>query len=219
MKTWYSIWVYLDITAPSITLSAAFLIFLFRRVKPNFIDFTLISFLLLQVVLNKWADHLQDSEINNHWLYHLNCVLIQVLFTGYFLKIFKEKKIKKMIAITFSCFIIFAVLNAAFIQPYNTFNSYSYALGSLLIVSYCLLSFHYLIDKLPSSNLLSLKEFWAGAGILIYFGSCFFIFISYHYLSIVSQKNVGILWMAHNIFLALGCVFFLITFTRQKWIQ
>ena len=218
MSGWYYIWVYLDISVPLITLLLAILNFSLRRMKPVFIDFILLTFLCLQVILNWWANYLQDIEVNNHWLYHINCVLVQILYSVYFYKILKSKKIKTLIKISFSCFIIFAILNAVFIQPYNTFNSYSYALGSLFIVTYCLLSFPCLIDKLPSNNLLSLKDFWAGAGILIYFGSCFFIFISYHYLSIVSEKNVGVLWMVHNIFLSLGCILFLITFTKEKWI-
>lgn len=219
MLNWYQIWVYLDMYAPLITVLLALLNFVIRRIKPVFIDFILLTFLIQQIILNRWANYFQEINVNNHWLYHVNCVLTQVLFTIYFLKIFKSKKNKKLLLITFSSFMIFAILNTLFIQPYNTFNSYSYAIGSLFIVSYCLLYFRNLIDKLPSNNLLSLKEFWAGAGILIYFGSCFFIFLSYHYLSIVSQKNVGVLWMVHNIFLTLGCILFLITFTKEKWIQ
>jgi hypothetical protein len=219
MFRWYQIWVYFDMYIPLIVVIMALLNFFVRRIKPIFIDFILLAFLIGQVILNKWANYLQDKDVNNHWLYHVNCAFTQILFTIYFFKIFKSAKCKKLILISFCCFMLFAILNTLFVQPYNTFNSYSWAFGSLTIVNYCLLYFRDLIDKLPTKNLLSLKEFWAGAGILIYFGSCFFIFLSYHYLSIVSQNNVGVLWMVHNIFLTFGCILFLVTFTKKKWIQ
>ena len=120
--------------------------------------------------------------------------------------------------ISFIGFIFFSIINLLFIQPLSSFNSYSYALGGLIIVIYCLLGFHDIIDKLPSNNLFELKEFWMGAGTLVYFGSCFFIFISYHYLSVVSEKNVGTLWMLHNLFLTAGCLLYSITFIKRKWI-
>jgi hypothetical protein len=91
-------------------------------------------------------------------------------------------------------------------------------MGAFLFVGFSLMSFYGWMEGLPASNILLLKEFWGAAGILFYFGSSFFIFISYEYLSEVSAKNVGILWKLHNVFLTLGCLIFLKAIFSKQWI-
>lgn len=217
--SWTKFFIYLDIIVPSLVLVTAVIILSTRRARITPADTALLSFLILQTVLNGLANSLQDRQINNHWIYHLNSILTQCVFSVYFFSEFKEPPKKQFVLITFAFFVCFFIINILFFQPYDTFNSYSYALGALLIVVYGLLNFYSWTELIPTRNILILKEFWAAAGILFYFGSSFFIFISYHYLSIVSYNTVGILWRLHNVFLALGCFIFLKAIVVKQWIK
>ncbi len=208
--------VYLDIIAPLTVLCFTVLLFLSKRNQITQPDYLLIYFLIAQGILNTLAPVLQSKGINNHLLYHLNCLLSEIIFTVYFLMALEYKKIVRF---GFLVFVIFWIANIFWIQPYYKFNSYSYSLGAFLIVLYSLLSFLQLIRKMPVQKILSLKEFWILTGLLTYFGSCFFIFTSYNYLSDINPKNVGILWKIHNVFLAFASVIFLNAIACKQWIH
>ncbi len=208
--------VYLDIAAPLIALVIGVLFFLFKKRKMVLSDRVILVFLAVEVILNTLSNVLQNNLINNHWVYHLNGMVTQSLFTFYF---FRSLHSKRFVMISFLFFVSFWFVNMMWIQSYSTFNSYSYAAGVFLIVVYALINFKEIIDELPMFAILELKDFWMLAGILTYFGSCFFIFSSYNYLSAVSPGNVGILWKTHNIFLAAGCILFFKAIDCKQWIR
>ena len=206
--------VFQDIVAPLIALLLGVLLFYLNKRKVVYPDNLLIYFLICQVTLNTIAPVLESKSINNHWVYHLNSLLTVLIFTTYFLK---SLRYKKVVLTGLLVFVFFWLINIVWIQPYYTFNSYSYSLGAFLIVLYSLLNFRELITTMPTQKILSLKDFWILTGLLTYFGSCFFIFISYNYLSEIDAKNVGILWKIHNVFLALGCIIFLKAISCKQW--
>ncbi len=90
--------------------------------------------------------------------------------------------------------------------------------GGFFIALFRLIRFLFWTEVIPGVNSINLKEFWVPAAVLLYFGSGCFIFISYHYLSIVSYESVGALWKLHNVFLAFGCLLFLKAMTCTRWI-
>jgi hypothetical protein len=210
---------YSDIIFPAIFFVTSLIVAKLRRVKLINHDFTLLGFYFLQFGLNTFANFLQDRQINNHIVYHLNSFITQLIFSCYYLEIYKGKKEKKIVIGTIIGYIGFFIFNLIFFQPLNTFNSYSYAFGVFWIVFLSLKTLQLMVDIPESENIYKMKEFWAAAGILFYFGSSFFIFISYNYLSSVSSNNVGILWRIHNIFLAVGCFLFFKAIVSPKWIQ
>lgn len=212
--------VYLDVIVPGLVLLLALVYLFIRKRGLTWIDYVLLFFILIQLLLNAFANYLQDLRINNHWVYWINSVATQLIFSYYFYRLFSESIKRLLVVSTLLLYALFFVINYLYIQHYSTFNSYTYALGSLFIVLLALISFFTWIEIIPAYNIniLSTKEFWTSAGILFYFGSSFFIFISYHYLSEVSSKNVGVLWKLHNVFLGLGCFLFFKAITAKKWI-
>lgn len=209
----------MDIAIPLLVLALALLHFQKRGMHPISIDFILLLFFASQVVLNTVANVLQNQTINNHWVYHTNSFCSQLIFTYLFYALFRHESKRAIILGGLLLYAVFFTFNILFLQPITVFNSYSYALGALIIVVYGLLAFSWWIQVVPALNLLSLKEFWAFAGVMFYFGSSFFILITYQYLSIVSPEDVGVLWKMHNIFLTIGCLLFLKAIMCKKWIQ
>jgi hypothetical protein len=89
---------------------------------------------------------------------------------------------------------------------------------ALLITLFTLVGLKQLLNRPIDLDILQLKDFWLAAGTLLYFGSSFFIFISYNYLSVVSVKDVSVLWKIHNLFLAVSCLIFFKAIMSKAWI-
>lgn len=209
----------LDLIGPLFSLIIAALFFYVKKTRPSFTDKIILSFWILQVILITIGLYLLENRINNHWIYHLNSFCSQLLFARYYYCILDTPRQKKLVLMGLLLFVVFYLIEIFFIHSLYTFNSYSYALNALLIVGYAYMSLRMLINNLPTENVLHLKIFWFAAAIFLYFGASFFIFISYHYLSQVLARHVGILWRMHNLFLGISCVIFLKTIASKTWIS
>jgi hypothetical protein len=205
----------LDIIAP--VISSLFCIWhvVVTKNKIIFSDYYLFVFFALQLMLNSWSAYLQFKEINNLWVYHLNCFINYLLFTFYFLHVLKKNTV---VYAGLSIFFILSVIFFLNFQSYDKFPSYSYALSSFIVVIYALLFLNRFLGNEPYFPLLSLKEFWIITGVLTYFGSTFFIFISYNYLSEVAPKSVYVLWQLQNVFLSFSCIIFCKAIASKQWI-
>lgn len=205
----------LDLIAPVIGLLAAIFYFAVRKYPYSHSDRIIVLFLSIELILNTMAASFQLHARSNLWIYHLNCVVVHALFTWYFLKLLLKQRI---VAIGFIVFSLSVIILEPKIQAFNSFPSYIYSISSFIVALYALCFLNQIIDTLPAYHILSVKEFWVIAGVLTYFGSSFFIFISYSYLSFVSPKKVFVLWQFHNIFLFFGCIVFTKAFNCTKWI-
>jgi|GEM_PF-2372006 len=205
----------LDIIGPLSVLLFTLILALNKRRISSFSNRILIAFVLAQLILNAIAAYLQSERINNLGVYHLNCLISLVIFSWYFMKVIRQKKIVSLGLIIFFILDFILLLTG---HPFKMFPSYQYALSSFILVLYGLLLLNTIIEQIPTFSILSLKEFWITTGVLTYFGSSFLVFISYHYFSEVLPRNVYILWQVHNVFLALGCLFFLKAITSKQWI-
>lgn len=186
-----------------------------RKKVSFFSDYILLVFFIVQLILNLLCAFLQELNINNQPYYHVNCIITQMLFSYYFIKTLQNRKI------VFGGSILFLTgyfILTLYVQPFSLFPSYAYGLGCGVIAAYALLLLTNIINNLSATNILETKEFWIMAGILTYFGSSFFIFISYEYISGLLKGKASILWQFHNIFLSFGCLLFLKAIKSKKWI-
>lgn len=204
---------------PFLLLLLLAIVYYIRRFPIRKGDWLLIAFLASQLLFSCLALYLEWLINFNIWVFHVNCLVTQAIFTLYFLDLFRHSRARRMIQITGCIFLVFFLLSEFFLQPYYTFNSYSYALGASFLVLYGLIAFYRWMQVLPATNILALKEFWGAAGVLFYFGSTFFIFISYEYLIRVTPKTVGTLWLLQNFFLGLCCIIFTKAILTKEWIR
>jgi hypothetical protein len=218
---WKAYFSYLDSLTPALVLLLILILHKYRRILWTKQDKLLLIFLTVQLVLNGLAITIELTRIfnNNLWLYHLNCLLTQAIFAAYFFQLFQDKARRRFVLYTSIVFLLAFIANILFVQPITTFNSYTYALGAFFTVTYGFVCFYKWMQGLPAFNILALKEFWGAAGVLFYFGSSFFIFISYEYLIRVTPKTVSILWMLHNVFLMIACIIFARAILAKEWIH
>ncbi|HET9055489.1 MAG TPA: hypothetical protein VFN30_01450 [Chitinophagaceae bacterium] len=198
-----------DIYGPLVSFIVAVLFFFYKKIKPCFADKIMLCFLLIQIVLNTLALYFAYNLISNHWVYYLNSLVTQIIFAGYFYRILHFPYQKKLVVIGSLVFLFFQGIEIFFLYTPPVFSGYSSALNALLIVGYAIMSLQMVMHEMPVKNILQLKLFWLVAALLLYFGSSFFMLISYQYLyKISSDEGVGFLWRIHNFFLAISSVIF-----------
>lgn len=205
----------LDLIAPTMLLLFASVKNIVGKRIRAFSDDILIDFATVQLLLNGIAAYIHSRDGNNLWVYHVNCITTNMIFTLYFARTLARKR---LVYTGFAVFVVAYILLTLYTQTYNGFPSYGLALGSGMIVIYALLFLDKMMTSPPTTDILSLKEFWILAGILAYFGSTFFIFISYNYLSLILVNRVSVLWQFQNSFLFIGCVLFMVAINCRKWI-
>jgi len=211
----------LDIIAPLISILYIAALSITRKVKLIFSDKVLLSFIVLQLILNFISGYLHFNLINNLWAYHLNYFISHLIFTIYFGYSLPKKWI---VYVGFCISLIISILTFFTIQPYDQFPSYASSFSYFILVVYALLLLNTIIDSIPTFHILSLKDFWLITGALTYFGSTFFIYISYNYLSEILKtdpnvgKDIHVLWQVQNVFLSVSCIIFLKAITSRQWI-
>jgi hypothetical protein len=98
-----------------------------------------------------------------------------LIATGFYLyilyNIIGNKIVKKAIIWAYILFSVFAFWNAIFWQKMSNFNNVTFALGSLIIVSFAIFYFIEVFQKKEAINLLNDPAFWICSG-LIFFNTC-----------------------------------------------
>ncbi|WEK34338.1 MAG: hypothetical protein P0Y53_17775 [Candidatus Pseudobacter hemicellulosilyticus] len=186
----------LPVLAPWISLAPlATGLFFYRRYQPAF------RILVWQTAAASTTEFaaiiLRKLWINNLPLLHVYTLIEFVLLYGFcelFWKGLFGKYVVRGVAIAF---VLFSLLNSAFIQPVNTFNSYARGLEALLLIGYSLLNFYKLYLTVPAEPADG-PAAWVSAGMLVYFSGGFCLFVlSNTILPLGIHLNVQI-WAVHG---------------------
>lgn len=135
------------------------------------------------------------------------------LFYHYFFKDFFSKKLLPVIIIGF---VIFAIINAFFIQGFTNFNTYASGLEGILVIILSLLCFYKMLIELDTRSPTKQPIFWLNSGFLFYFAGNLFVFIlsnfikgdnyllslgwgMHAFLMVILHLFIGIgLWQSHR---------------------
>jgi len=199
-----SILSYLDIVPPILLL-------LVELISPRvtFRSDYILLFVITEALLNSSAMLLYRLfRIPNLFIYNVNIIVSFLILSAFFWCIlhFSRKKLFFTVATVF--FVIFIIFNSLKLENFITdFNSNTYGLASFILVTYC---FIYYLDKLkhPTKSITNSRDFWYVTGLLTYYASCFFIFISYNSLTNSNNRHITSLWPIHNILFLIMCVYF-----------
>ncbi len=96
------------------------------------------------------------------------------------------------------CFLAFGICNLFFWQK-DDYNTYTLAVGSLILIVYCILYLYRLLVDLPVQELQTVPMFWFNSAILIYRAGTLFLFLFTPYLVKVLNNDLLIYWSFHNI--------------------
>jgi hypothetical protein len=119
----------------------------------------------------------------------------------------RGRKAKKVFLYFFLIYLLLSLANFFLVQKTSVFNTMTYSLGSLLIVSACIYYFWELFQSRSFVNLVRQPSFWICSGLLFYY-VCNFPLTSLlnfiHALPNVILQNLFIIFLFLNIFLYLS---------------
>ncbi|MDB5264208.1 MAG: hypothetical protein JWQ14_3491 [Adhaeribacter sp.] len=201
---WIEISKYLDVVPP-------FLLLVFFIFSPgiNFKRDYIFWYLAAQLVLNSLSMVIyQVFDGSNLVVYNIGCVITFYILSAYFASIFQFEKIKIIIWGIAVLFLAGLVLNALkFEHLLDEFNSNMYGLAALVLVAYCFM--FYLQNLLnPTQDVVHSSDFWYVTGLLSYYTSSFFIFITFNYLMRSNHQydnGIKLLWPIHNVLFLVMC--------------
>ncbi len=198
---------FLDALSPALALLMLLILIATKHDNVGRDDVSIILFLIVQLILNLWADILYLQKTNNLFLYHTNCFFSYCILAHFYFRIAPKKSAFRKIIIFFSIlFLIGFLVNLLYFQPYTEFNSNSYAISAVMITIFSLGFFRVFLIDFSEYNVYEIKEIWYSSGILLYFASSFFVFISYNYLSLFNEFVIPYIWRMHNVFLFFMCI-------------
>lgn len=108
----------------------------------------------------------------------------------------------------FWLFIAFAILNYAFWEQPNTFNTSTAYVGGIFLILIALLYLQKLLKKNVTESVMNLPLLWISYGILTYYAGTLFLFLFNNYLVKHSPENHYYIWMLHNLLNITKNVFF-----------
>lgn len=109
-----------------------------------------------------------------------------------------------MIANCLWIYVLVVILNALFIQKDSGFTSIPYAIGCLLIVSFCIYYFYELFQLPKAVNLVRQPAFWICSGLLFFYCTSFPIYALFNFLKKSAPNflnNYGVIVLVLNVFL------------------
>ena len=185
--------VHLQIALSVLVFLMSVLYFKRRRIESKLmgliIIFSLITFFSLGLLQLKGKDVNIPQSINAILYFIVLTITYHFALHGQYRKLFSGAAI---------FFITFSVGNLLFGQQYDN-NTYSRAVGSLILIGYCILYLYRLLVDLPVQHLQRVPMFWFNAGILIFNAGNLFLFLFTPYLEEVLNNDMLIYWTFHNI--------------------
>lgn len=109
-----------------------------------------------------------------------------------------HRKYLGFILTLFIPFIVLASCNFFFLQKLVSFNSYTYAEGTIVVLLLAVMYLHRLMVELPAEHIHHLPMFWFNAAFLFYRAGSLFLFASTAYLVGVLNDTMITYWFFHN---------------------
>jgi hypothetical protein len=138
---------------------------LYLKLFPPFLFLTLIS----EVLSNWMSIHLG----NNTAEYNIYLIFSFSFYLNFFREIVNSRLVKKIILGVMCAFFLLSIINIAYIQKIGDFNSITYSLGCLLIITMAFYYFFEIFQHPKATKLTREPMFWITSGLLFYFSCCF----------------------------------------------
>ncbi len=171
-------------------------------------------FLGITIIVEGYAFYLSYHNHTNLWLYHI-FAFIEFCFYLYVVSCIihnlKARLLIKYILILYVCVAIIDII----ITPNNSFVTFAYTLGTLLIIVCCVYYFFELFHYPKPKNLAREPSFWICLGLLVFYCGTLPYFGMMTFISAVSQRVVKALWVLLDIANIMMYTFFIIAFLCQ----
>jgi hypothetical protein len=196
---------YLTPIASILTFIISLTIFLRPGGEPYLRSFSF--FLFVNCCLDTSTSYMALNTINNVFLSNVNTMVTIGFYLYLLMEIVQRPKAKKVLLIVFIVYLLISMMNFFLVQKTGVFNSMTYCLGCLLIVTACIYYFWELFQQRESLNLLRQPAFWICSGLLFYCACSFPLQGMLNFMKSLPKvilENLLIIFDILNIFLYLS---------------
>lgn len=156
-----------------------------------------------------FSSYLSAHRQNNLWVLHLYTPLEFACIVWYYSVVLKNFLKKWVFAAGAIGFGLLSVLNTAFLQDAQTFNTYARSLEGVLVILICLLWCYRTLVEMKIKQLEQAPEFWVNTGLLLYYSGNVLLFAFSNYIMGINRALNLYIWAFHALFSLL--LYFFIT--------
>jgi hypothetical protein len=163
----------------------------FRRLNPPiirlFLPFLVLAFIAEIVPRFK----LIRFGASNHWWFNIFTVIEFFFYSYFFSRVIVHPKQKQIIQISTLIYLGLATVNIFFIQGFKTFHTYTYSIGSIMIVVWCYLYLRQLLQRAEEMQLLRNPLLWITTGLLFFYLGFFLYMNALEYILVTYADKQG----------------------------
>lgn len=171
-------------------------------------------FLLLSAAVEYAGWNLSRHYHNTVLLYNFFSTFEFVFYLLFFRSVLTGKKMKRLILVVTVGYVVCALLNIFFVQK-NTFHSYTYVIGCILVVVFSIVYFYYLFRFPEKGSLAKNPFFWIGIALLFYYTCTTPVYGMQNFITITVQHYNAILTFIEDVLNVLLYTLFSIGFLCQ----
>ncbi|MDB5001402.1 MAG: hypothetical protein JWR76_2479 [Mucilaginibacter sp.] len=172
-------------------------------------------FVLFSGVINTFSMMLVDVfHKQNLIIFHLYTIFEFVMLSIFYC-CFQNKRGRNIITWVLGIFTILYLVNFYF-QSISINNTYTHSLSAIIIIAYSMQFIFKQSEKYDKANWGYDGLNWINTGILIYYSSCLFLFMTSNYFLTASKFIGELIWTTHDTILFLEYILFAIGFYKCK---
>lgn len=175
---------------------------------------------MILIVISVFAESLgfvlSKLHVNNLPYLHVFTIIEAGFYFLFYSTLFTDKRIKWLIAATFTTFAILAASLAFVFDNLWKFNTLSRTIEALIFTIFGLGFFYSLLKSELQMKLERDPLFWLNSGILLYFMGNFFLFMLYNVLLDIEIQVVNSYWTMHSVINITSNILFTIGFVCSK---
>ena len=166
--------------------------------------------LLIISILESYGTYTTLNGINNVWAFNIVFVYLETLLLLYFFTlVFNDPKFARKILILSAIFVLWGVINTIWIQTFDLLQTYSFIMGSFLIIGCCVYYFYKMFDEtfFKDQSLLTLPSFWVITFVFFFYACSFLFFAS---IRLMDESNYSLLIGIYDMIRVLGVLMYMI---------
>lgn len=148
-------------------------------------------------ILGVYGAVLWVQKTNNLPILHVYTMIEFSTITLFYQVIFKETVPRHWFLILISCFIVFCLINALYIQSWQIFNTYPRTLESITVIGFSLCYYYRITHQNLYLQIEKSPIFWINTGLFIYFSGGFLLFTLSNYILPLSLSIRLLVWQLH----------------------
>lgn len=137
-----------------------------------------VYFLFVSAIIEFVSTIMWWYGINNMPLLHFYVAAGFVCIALFYREVFREVLNRKILLVLALLFVLFTIINAAFLQPLNRFSSYTLTAQSVFVIIFSLSTIQFLMNSIVKEVEIPGRKsiLWINSGFFIYFASNLLIF-------------------------------------------